>query len=603
MALTNGNYVVNSWKWNNKRGAVTWGNGQTGVAGTIDQTNSLVGKLPGDKLGLGGVFRYTDAAFHIDTNYYFNGLSALGNGNYTVAATSWNGNNGAVAWGNGKSGTTGIVDGTNGLIGVSNAYNPSGNASYLTSVLPAATQQVSAYDGTSVNYNYYGNSGSNQYSSGGLVNVFLKNLSGYYIIQGIDSISKKQTITWGNGTGGTSGVATICNSVFGNPVDSYNAKRYAFDSIYNYLLVCRSDENIVTRFYPALGAATPTNNDNSTGTISGNSQFVFPTSTGCGQIAALMPSGTNPVSGSVTAKTWLESPPLANFVARHYEITPSINPGTSTGTVTLYFTQSDFDGFNDQNPAPTAKLPTGPTDAVGIANLLVQKESGVSNVGTGLPGTYPGPITTIDPVDGNIIWNTSLNRWEVSFDVIGFSGFFVKTTPFTALPLRLLSFSGKHQADNNYLEWKTAEEINTKTFVLESSVNGRSFQYTGTVLANGGGNYFFDDTHPLANRTYYRLQIVDSDGRFKYSNIISINSIENSTVSLYPNPVITATTLNIGNRNSLIGTQAELTEASGKLLQLYRISTNQQQLDMRSFPAGLYFLKLNDGNVIKILKQ
>jgi hypothetical protein len=240
---------------------------------------------------------------------------------------------------------------------------------------------------------------------------------------------------------------------------------------------------------------------------------------------------------------------------------------------------------------------------VGIANLLVQKEGGTSNVGTGLPGTYPGPITTIDPMDGNIVWNTSLQRWEVSFDVTGFSGFFIKTTTLTALPIRLLNFSGKRLGNSNQIQWKTSNEINTKTFVVQSSADGSSFQYTGAVAANGGGNYSFNDVSPFAKRTYYRLQTVDVDGRFTYSNIIWINSIENNNVSLYPNPVTIATTLNIGNRNSLIGTQARLTDASGRILKSYLINNTQEQLEMAGNPTGLYFLKLQDGNVIKILKQ
>ena len=42
IALTNGNYVVISSDWNNQ-GAVTWGNGTSGITGLVSISNSLVG--------------------------------------------------------------------------------------------------------------------------------------------------------------------------------------------------------------------------------------------------------------------------------------------------------------------------------------------------------------------------------------------------------------------------------------------------------------------------------------------------------------------------------------------------------------------------------
>ncbi len=105
-ALSNGNYVVDSSFWGGGmiggRGAVTWGDGTIGVTGPIDDTNSLIGVLPGDMVGSGGV-------------------TALGNGNYVVASPTWNGGRpravGAVTWGDGTAGITGTVDDTNSLVG------------------------------------------------------------------------------------------------------------------------------------------------------------------------------------------------------------------------------------------------------------------------------------------------------------------------------------------------------------------------------------------------------------------------------------------------------------------------------------------------------
>ena len=101
LPLNNGNYVVGSPDWNggtyNGLGAVTWGNGSTGVSGVVSDTNSLVGTNPSDKVG----------TF----------ITPLSDGNYVVSSPFWNGGLGAVTWGNGSRGTSGPVSAANSLVG------------------------------------------------------------------------------------------------------------------------------------------------------------------------------------------------------------------------------------------------------------------------------------------------------------------------------------------------------------------------------------------------------------------------------------------------------------------------------------------------------
>jgi hypothetical protein len=97
VALTNGNYVVVSPDWDGRHGAVTWGDGTQGVTGAVDGGNSLIGSNPGDQVGLG--------------------VTALANGNYVVLSQFWNGNRGAATWGDGTRGVTGPVSASNSLVG------------------------------------------------------------------------------------------------------------------------------------------------------------------------------------------------------------------------------------------------------------------------------------------------------------------------------------------------------------------------------------------------------------------------------------------------------------------------------------------------------
>jgi len=86
----------------------------------------------------------------------------------------------------------------------------------------------------------------------------------------------------------------------------------------------------------------------------------------CNPITVITPSGTNPVTGNiqscVTVDAAVQSYNGIAYVPRHYSLEPSTNASTSTATVTLYFTQADFDAYNTTrgtNPA----LPQNPTDA------------------------------------------------------------------------------------------------------------------------------------------------------------------------------------------------------------------------------------------------
>jgi hypothetical protein len=56
----------------------------------------------------------------------------------------------------------------------------------------------------------------------------------------------------------------------------------------------------------------------------------------CSVVASITASGSNPITGSTAASVWVETVQPAFYVLRHYEITPVINPETSTGRVMLF---------------------------------------------------------------------------------------------------------------------------------------------------------------------------------------------------------------------------------------------------------------------------
>jgi filamentous hemagglutinin family protein len=221
-ALSNGNYVVSSPGWKNTQvpntsalpydpwvgvnaGAVTWGNGTTGISGAISSTNSLVGSSTFDRVG-------------------FFGVTALTNGNYVVGSPFWSDGNtpevGATTWGNGLTGITGFINSTNSLIGTFANERMGGsvalsNGNYVVLSHNWNSGAATWGDGSTgisgrvnVNNSLIGISAVTPLSNGNYV------ASNPYWYNG--TIPEVGIVTWGNGSTGTSGIANAFNSLIGS---------------------------------------------------------------------------------------------------------------------------------------------------------------------------------------------------------------------------------------------------------------------------------------------------------------------------------------------------------------------------------------------------
>jgi hypothetical protein len=313
---------------------------------------------------------------------------------------------------------------------------------------------------------------------------------------------------------------------------------------------------------------------------------------GCAPIFYYSPSGANPVnvylSACVTLDSAVQSYGGVPYVQRHYNIEPTGgDPSTSTATLTLLYTQADFDAYNlarGTNPA----LPTGPADATGIANLRVTQFHGSGTT----PGTYTGTTGEIDPPDNNIVWNSTANRWEVTFSITGFSGFFLSTGSLIPLPLTLTAFIGQSTEKGNLLQWTTAEEQNTAYFEIQSST-GAAFTSVARVAAAGNSqlplHYSYIDPVSAGSSISYRLKMVDLDGSASYSRIIALGAPGAFSYSIKASPsnyIVTAPTP--GSAILLVS------DISGR--QLYQqnvvLSKGINTFPANSLPAGSYLLTL-----------
>lgn len=176
------------------------------------------------------------------------------------------------------------------------------------------------------------------------------------------------------------------------------------------------------------------------------------------------------------------------------------------------------------------------------------------------------------------------------------------------LPVTLTHFSATKTSGNVLLNWKTSQEINTKEFAIERSADGANFAAIGNlaaVNALSGSQYEWVDKLPVAIG-YYRLKIIDQDGKFNYSKVVKISFGKQSDIQVSPNPATNFITIRF-NDAVVNSAQVLLFDLSGRMVKQQTISTTAPQfISLTGITKGLYHLKLvTDQQVItrKIVVQ
>lgn len=147
---------------------------------------------------------------------------------------------------------------------------------------------------------------------------------------------------------------------------------------------------------------------------------------------------------------------------------------------------------------------------------------------------------------------------------------YVTITMTSGLPIELLYFSGVVCETGNKLYWSTASENNNDYFNIEKTRDGKIWSAISNMKGAGNSStqlyYSFVDENVESIINYYRLKQTDYDGKFKYSEIISIDNRANKVKE-------------IGKVTNILGQEVDL--------QYYR---------------GLIIIYYTDGSSIKIIK-
>ncbi|MFZ1371137.1 MAG: T9SS type A sorting domain-containing protein, partial [Ferruginibacter sp.] len=318
----------------------------------------------------------------------------------------------------------------------------------------------------------------------------------------------------------------------------------------------------------------------------------------CDLIARVEPSGGSAVTGKINVCVTLDAATQyfngEPYVQRHHDIEPAVSPAAATATITLYYTDQDFIDYNTNNIV----WPDLPTGALGNAdpnraNVRVTQFHGAATTSPSSPGNYPDTSLLITPGVPNVFWNGTF--WEVTFPVTGFSGFYLHTT-FTEAPLPVIVnyLNGRRQSGKHLLDWKvTCVSTTGVTITLERSVDARNYSGIYTITADAARcNQPFDytDAQPLPGMNYYRLKMVDANGKITYSTTIALLNANKGfeIISIAPNPVTT------GNF------KLNITSATAVTMQVIITDMQGRTVSRQNIPvvAGFSIIPMQVGNLV-----
>ena len=172
------------------------------------------------------------------------------------------------------------------------------------------------------------------------------------------------------------------------------------------------------------------------------------------------------------------------------------------------------------------------------------------------------------------------------------------------MPLSLIEFKGKRQSAGILLEWTTVNEIQSGRFEIERSNNGNSFYKIGSTNATGIAGakttYSYPDVNPAASNNYYRLKIIDIDGKFSYSKVVAFTGQGTKDIfisNISPNPFSNKIDLTI-NLEKSAQLQLQIIDFTGRIMITKTVngkagSNNIQWNGLNKLANGLYYININ----------
>jgi hypothetical protein len=339
-------------------------------------------------------------------------------------------------------------------------------------------------------------------------------------------------------------------------------------------------------------------------------------------IASVNPNGQN--LGSTDVQAYIHTGSVRiNTVQYYHNRNITIKPATvnlaDSATVRFYFLDSETEALINATGCAYCSKPRS------------AYELGVSKYSDANDAFENGSLT--DNNGGNWLFINAAKAVKVPFDrgyyaefkVKDFSEFWLNNggpNGNQTLPAELISFTATKKTNRDVLtEWVTASENNVSRYEIEVSRSNEEYRQNqfvkiGEIAGNGNTateqHYQFTDLESgKTGVRYYRLKIVDQDGRFTYSLIRPVVFEDDVKWEIYPNPSSGIFNLVYQvNAGELVN--MKVYDANGKQVVQSKLPATgflqktEIDLSRSRFAAGIYMLEVRTGekaHVFKLIKK
>ena len=178
----------------------------------------------------------------------------------------------------------------------------------------------------------------------------------------------------------------------------------------------------------------------------------------------------------------------------------------------------------------------------------------------------------------------------------------IRLTAIYPLPIRLTSFTVISSNCTPVLKWNTADALNFSRFIVERSTDGAVYTAIGTVdYSESKHQYSYTDNSASEGRNYYRLRLVDVDGKYKYSAVTAVKNSCGGALEVFPTTTadLVQVVLPAGYENASV----RLFNAAAQEMKVSATkNSNKRMLSLSHLPNGYYFVQVSNGTELKTVK-
>ena len=326
------------------------------------------------------------------------------------------------------------------------------------------------------------------------------------------------------------------------------------------------------------------------------------------KIASINPQGnnlgtTNAAVYTNTAAVRFTLPPNNQYyLDRNIVITPTTAP-TSPVLVRYYFTDAENNALINANGCGVCSKIISAYDAgvTKYSGTIAEENGNFEDNITGIKQFILPENVLIVPYD---------KGYYAEFAVNSFSEFWINSGGVNAnqpLPINILSFIATKQNKQVKLDWQTLDEKDNTKFIIERSADGRTFTSIGSLFSNniiGVNNYSFNDIQPLSTTNFYKIKLVDINGKVSFTETRKINFDKSGLdITIYPNPVQDGFVKFLTGENI---EKAVLYDIAGKVITTFILQGRNNKLNVQWLAKGIYQLQVftkNGSSTQKIIVE